>query len=90
MTTLVDSATNTTLADPSGPHPPWSDWAWRVDPEPLTERGDDANVFIGWDESADQFIVATTTDDGTAGNIRISLTRALQVGSLIADDTTDN
>ena len=46
-------------------------------------------MFIGWDESADQFILATTTDDGTtAGNITVSAYQALQVGSLIADNTT--
>ena len=29
-----------------------------VDAGLVTERGDDTNVFIGWDESADQFVVA--------------------------------
>ena len=87
-TTTVDS-TNTTLADPIQVLSSGATGSASVDSGSLTERGDDANVFIGWDESADQFIVATTTDDGTtAGNITVSAYQALQVGSLIADDTT--
>lgn len=87
-TTTVDS-TNTTLADPIQVLSSGATGSASVDSGSLTDRGDDANVFIGWDESADQFIVATTTDDGTtAGNITVSAYQALQVGSLIADDTT--
>ena len=87
-TTTVDS-TNTTLADPIQVLSSGATGSASVDSGSLTERGDDANVFIGWDESADQFIVATTTDDGTtAGNITVSAYQALQVGSLIADNTT--
>jgi hypothetical protein len=60
-----------------------------VDSGLVTERGDDTNVFIGWDESADQFVVATTSETGsTAGNITISAYSALQAGSLIVDNTT--
>ena len=60
-----------------------------VDAGLVTERGDDANVFIGWDESADQFVVATTSEAGTtAGNITLSAYAAFQAGSLIVDDTT--
>lgn len=32
----------------------------------IIERGDDANAFIGFDESADQFVVATTTATGAS------------------------
>ena len=87
-TTTVDS-TNTTLADPIQVLSSGATGSASVDSGSLTERGDDTNVFIGWDESADQFIVASTTDDGTtAGNITVSAYQPLQVGSLIADDTT--
>lgn len=32
----------------------------------IIERGDDSNAFIGFDESADQFVVATTTATGAS------------------------
>lgn len=40
----------------------------------ILERGSTGNnVFIGWDESADKVIVATTTSDGTAtGNLTLA------------------
>jgi len=39
----------------------------------VIERGDDTNVAIIWDESADQFVLVNTTEDGsTSGNVTIS------------------
>jgi len=39
----------------------------------VIERGDQANAFIGWDESADQFIVGTGTFTGAdTGNLSIT------------------
>ena len=39
----------------------------------VIERGSSANAFIGWDESADKFIVGTTTNVGSdTGNLSIT------------------
>ena len=39
----------------------------------IVERGDDTNVGLVWDESADEFAVVSTTETGTtSGNITIS------------------
>ena len=39
----------------------------------VLERGDSANAFIGWDESADKFIVGTGTFTGAStGNLSIT------------------
>jgi hypothetical protein len=52
------------------------------------ERGDDANVFVGWDESADTFIAATGTFTGaTTGNLSLAAYAAAKFGSLTL--TTD-
>jgi len=87
-TTTVDS-TNTSVADPLMVLSSGATGSGAVDAGLVTERGDDTNVFIGWDESADQFVVATTTEAGTtAGNITLSAYSAFQAGSLIVDNTT--
>ena len=46
----------------------------------VIERGDDTNVFMGWDESEDKFIMGTTTATGTSSG-DLSITK----GTLIAD-----
>ena len=39
----------------------------------IIERGDSNNAFIGWDESADEFILGTTTATGSStGNLTIT------------------
>jgi hypothetical protein len=39
----------------------------------VIERGDDANIFIGWDESADVVALATTSGTGaTSGNLSLT------------------
>ena len=39
----------------------------------IIERGDDANIFIGWDESADKVAFATTPGTGsTVGNLSLT------------------
>ena len=49
----------------------------------IIERGDDTNVGLVWDESADQFALINTTEDGTtSGNVTISSYANLQVGSI--------
>ena len=46
----------------------------------VLERGDSANAFIGWDESADKFIVGTGTFTGAStGNLTIT------TGTLVAN-----
>ena len=46
----------------------------------VMERGDSANAFIGWDESADKFIVGTGTFTGAStGNLTIT------TGTLVAN-----
>ena len=88
-TTTTVNSTNTTVADPLMVLSSGATGSASVDTGLVTERGDDTNVFIGWDESADQFVVATTSETGsTAGNITISAYSALQAGSLIVDNTT--
>ena len=39
----------------------------------IVERGDDDNVFFGWDESADMFTVGTGTFTGTSANLSLTL-----------------
>ena len=47
------------------------------------ERGDDTNVALFWDETADQFVLVNTTEDGsTNGNAVISSYADLQVGTI--------
>lgn len=55
----------------------------------VVERGSDANVALIWDESADEFVLANTTEDGTtSGNVTISSYAGMHVGSFIANGLT--
>jgi hypothetical protein len=59
----------------------------------IIERGDQSNAFIGWDESADKFIVGTTTSDGSysLSNLTISTgTIVANVEGNITGDVTGN
>lgn len=48
---------------------------------------DSNNIAWIWDESADEFAVIETTDDGTTvGNVTIADYKNLHVGALVADD----
>ena len=51
------------------------------------ERGDDASVFMGYDESADLFIFATTDSAGTVTAINPTDYVGIHVGTIAADDT---
>ena len=54
----------------------------------VIERGNDTNVAIIYDESADQFVLVNTTETGsTSGNVTISSYADLKVGQL---ETTGN
>ena len=55
----------------------------------IIERGNDTNVFMGWDESADQFQLATTTATG-ASTGDLSLTDAnLKAGTITYASLSD-
>lgn len=62
------------------------------------ERGSDTNVSLFWDETADEFVLVNTTEDGTtSGNVTISSYANIQFGAATAgghllpsaDDTYD-
>src|SRR6056300_660890 len=49
----------------------------------VIERGSDTNVALIWDESADEFVIVNTTEDGsTSGNVTISSYANIQAGTL--------
>ena len=51
------------------------------------ERGDDQNKVLIWDESADEFVLANSTETGgTNGNVIIASYADLQIGSLTASN----
>jgi len=56
----------------------------------VIERGDDTNVAIIWDESADQFVLVNTTEDGsTSGNVTISSYAGLQADAIVYGSLND-
>jgi hypothetical protein len=56
----------------------------------VVERGTSANEMFIWDESADEWIVASTTETGsTAGNAAITSYSKMHVGAFIAGDTVN-
>ena len=86
--TTTVSSTNTTIADKLVELATGSSGSASGDVGHVFERGDDANIFVGWDESADTFIAATGTFTGsTTGNLSIASYAAAKFGSLTL--TTD-
>tara|TARA_B100000902_G_scaffold34893_1_gene41894 strand:- start:5937 stop:9167 length:3231 start_codon:yes stop_codon:yes gene_type:complete len=65
-TTVTNSATNTTIEDQLIELGTGRTGSASGDAGIVIERGDDNNVFIGWDESADQVQIATTTGTGAS------------------------
>ena len=65
-TTTTVSSTNTTISDKLLELGTGSTGSASGDAGIVIERGDDANAFFGWDESADQFQFATTTATGSS------------------------
>ncbi len=52
----------------------------------IIERGDDTNVGLVWDESADEFAVVSTTETGTtSGNITISAYSNIRANAYYGD-----
>jgi hypothetical protein len=72
-TTTTVSSTNTTISDKLLELGTGSTGSASGDAGIIIERGDDANAFFGWDESADQFQFATTTATGSSsGDLTLS------------------
>lgn len=57
----------------------------------LISRGTDSNVFLGWDESADQIALAFTQDEGSnvVTDYTFSAYADLRVNNLVVDGTVD-
>jgi hypothetical protein len=86
--TTTVSSTNTTIADKLVELGTGSTGSASGDVGHVFERGDDANIFVGWDESSDTFISATGSFTGaTTGNLTIASYTAAKFGSLTL--TTD-
>jgi len=80
--TTTVSSTNTTISDKLIELATGSSGSASGDVGLVLERGDDANVFIGWDESIDALVVGTGTFTGsTTGNLTHTLAAA-KFGSL--------
>ena len=81
-TTVTNSATNTTIEDQLIELGTGNSGSASGDAGIIIERGDDNNVFIGWDESADQVQLATTTATGASSG-DLTLTDAnLKAGTI--------
>ena len=71
--TVTNSATNTTIEDQLIELGTGNSGNASGDSGIVIERGDDDNVFIGWDESADRVLVGTGSFTGaSSGNLTIS------------------
>ena len=78
--TVTNSSTNTTIEDRLIELGTGTTGTPANDMGIVLERGDSANAFIGWDESADKFIVGTGTFTGAStGNLSIT------TGTLVAN-----
>ena len=84
-TTTVDSVT-TTIDDPILLLASSQTGAASVDLGILGERGDDTNVFMGYDESADEFVMALTSTADSNSAVTITDYVTTHVGGLTVDD----
>jgi len=84
-TTTVDTV-NTTIDDPILLVGSNQTGAGAVDLGILGERGDDTNVFVGYDESADEFVTALVSDADSSTTVTITDYADMHVGGLTADD----
>ena len=85
--TTTVSSTNTTMADVLIELGTGSSGSASGDRGLILERGDDANVFIGWDESLDALVVGTGTFTGSSSGDLSHTLAAAKFGSLTL--TTD-
>ena len=101
--TTTVSSTNTTMADVLIELGTGSSGSASGDRGLVLERGDDANVFIGWDESIDALVVGTGTFTGSSsgdlshtlaaakfGSLTLSTDLAVADGGTGASSFTDN
>ena len=101
--TTTVSSTNTTMADVLIELATGSSGSASGDRGLVLERGDDANVFIGWDESIDALVVGTGTFTGSStgdlshtlaaakfGSLTLSTDLAVADGGTGASSFTDN
>jgi len=84
-TTTVDSVT-TTIDDPILLLASTQTGAASVDIGILGERGDDTNVFMGYDESADEFVMALTSTSDSNSAVTVTDYVTTHVGGLTVDD----
>ena len=84
-TTTVDTV-NTTIDDPILLLGANQTGAGAVDLGILGERGDNTNVFVGYDESADEFVTAETSSADSSTTVTITDYANMHVGGLAADD----
>ena len=80
--TTTVSSTNTTIADKLIELATGSSGSASGDVGLVLERGDDANVFIGWDESIDALVVGTGTFTGSSTGDLSHTLAAAKFGSL--------
>jgi len=101
--TTTASSTNTTITDKLIELANGASGSASGDVGLVLERGDDANVFIGWDESIDALVVGTGTFTGTTtgdlshtlaaakfGSLTLSTDLAVADGGTGASSFTDN
>ena len=84
-TTTVDTV-NTTIDDPILLLGSNQTGSGAVDLGVLGERGDDTNVFIGYDESDDEFVAALTSSAESSTTVAITDYANMHVGGIEADD----
>ena len=88
--TVTNSATNTTIEDQLIELGTGNTGSASGDAGIIIERGDDANVFIGWDESQDRVRFATTTATGaSSGNLTITPS-AVNTGAITITNATNS
>jgi hypothetical protein len=87
-TTTTISTTNTTVSDSLMELSSGTSGTPANDAGLIIERGSSDNAFIGWDESADKFIVGTTTATG-ADTGDLSVTAGTLVANLEGNVTGD-
>ena len=84
--TVTNSATNTVIEDQLIELGNGRTGSASGDAGIVIERGDDANVFIGYDESADRILFGTGSFTGASTGDLTVTTVGVPSGSLIIDD----
>ena len=84
--TVTNSATNTVIEDQLIELGNGRTGSASGDAGIVIERGDDANVFIGYDESADRILFGTGSFTGASTGDLTVTTAGVTAGSLIIDD----